>query len=529
VAGESIRVIAGKASGKDIQLDGEFLIGRAAESEDGKLGDDPEISRNHARIVRRAGDQLAIEDLGSTNGTFVNGKRIDKAEVLRPGDTVKVGTTTLQVLDAAGQAPQATALGTVPQQEQETSEQATQAAPGPQAAAPAAPVQPARPAAPAPAAQPPAAPPPGAPPGAPPQVPPRPPQPARPSGSKRGPIIAGVVGALVLIGVAVAAVVLLTGGDDEPETLSTRQIIDQNRAAVVSINTRGPGRDEDGDRTTVAGGGTGVVIDARRGLVLTNAHVVGGQSSIKAKVGNTEANAVVLGQAPCEDLAVLELRPKPAGLKQAQLGRARTARAGDRVTVLGYPGAFEESSTDRRLQATDGTVSSGISSATLHPALPKYPAVIQHQAPLSPGNSGGPLFNDKGEVIGINTVSTSGVSEGSRQNQNGAISIDRARSQLADLRSNEDSGYLGWQLQPFDLRRLGTTLIVLGVDPNSPADRANLVFGDAVTEIDDTKVNSVADVCDIVGSKSSGDRLKVSGLTVVAGRVLPYTVRPRLR
>src|SRR3954454_15117385 len=106
-----LRVLSGNASGTEIKLDGngDFLIGRSADTE-GRLGDDPELSRNHARIVHRAGDQLSIEELGSTNGTFVNGRRGEGGERLSPGDTVKVATTTFQVLDASGKAPQATAL-----------------------------------------------------------------------------------------------------------------------------------------------------------------------------------------------------------------------------------------------------------------------------------------------------------------------------------------------------------------------------------------------------------------------------------
>ncbi len=194
MAGERLRVTGGKASGAEISFEDEFLIGRATTGE-GRLGEDPELSRNHARIARRAGDQLTIEDLGSTNGTFVNGKRITEAQTLRPGDTVKLGTTTLQVLDETGAAPQATALGAVPPQAQPT---AAAAAPPPAprrrappaAAPPRAPGPPPAPAPRAPGAAP--GPPlraPGAAPGPPgptPPPPPPPPPPAAPSGGRQG-------------------------------------------------------------------------------------------------------------------------------------------------------------------------------------------------------------------------------------------------------------------------------------------------------------------------------------------------------
>ena len=90
-----LRVTAGNAQGTEIRVDDELLIGRQA-SEVGQLGQDAEISRDHARIAR-AGESFTIEDLGSTNGTFVNGRKITKAEILSPGDRIEVGATTLVV------------------------------------------------------------------------------------------------------------------------------------------------------------------------------------------------------------------------------------------------------------------------------------------------------------------------------------------------------------------------------------------------------------------------------------------------
>ncbi|HEX6652411.1 MAG TPA: FHA domain-containing serine/threonine-protein kinase [Thermoleophilaceae bacterium] len=90
-----LRVTAGNAEGSEIQVREEFVIGRQA-PEEGQLGQDAEISRHHARIARSNGTFI-IEDLGSTNGTFVNGRRISKPELLSPGDRIQVGATTLVV------------------------------------------------------------------------------------------------------------------------------------------------------------------------------------------------------------------------------------------------------------------------------------------------------------------------------------------------------------------------------------------------------------------------------------------------
>ena len=103
-----MRVVVGQAPGTWFTVDGELLIGRAASDVDGRLGDDPQLSRSHARMARGAGGVLTIEDLGSSNGTFVNGERVEGVRVLRLGDVVRVGSTELAVTDERGLVPNAT-------------------------------------------------------------------------------------------------------------------------------------------------------------------------------------------------------------------------------------------------------------------------------------------------------------------------------------------------------------------------------------------------------------------------------------
>jgi S1-C subfamily serine protease len=161
------------------------------------------------------------------------------------------------------------------------------------------------------------------------------------------------------------------------------------------------------------GGGSGVVVDAERGLVLTNAHVAVGLEGTKARVGDdasTETPARLVAAAPCDDLAVMLLVNKPQNLQAIQLGDSSGVKQGDHVTVLGYPGTFEEQrlgenvNQAQQLVATDGNVSAVNVAATPDPSLPRFASTIQHQAPVNPGNSGGPLVNDKGQLVGINTL-----------------------------------------------------------------------------------------------------------------------------
>ena len=93
-------VVAGRALGTSILLDDELLIGRQVDGA-GRLADDDEISRSHARISLDRSGFCAIEDLGSTNGTFVNGLRIDGPQTLSVGDTIEVGRTMLVLRELA--------------------------------------------------------------------------------------------------------------------------------------------------------------------------------------------------------------------------------------------------------------------------------------------------------------------------------------------------------------------------------------------------------------------------------------------
>jgi pSer/pThr/pTyr-binding forkhead associated (FHA) protein len=97
MAGEQLRVSEGTERGKRLSVATDLLIGRVVPEHDGRLGDDPEISRRHARVSRGADGQLTIEDLGSANGTFVNDERIEVPRTLVVGDVVKMGQTALQV------------------------------------------------------------------------------------------------------------------------------------------------------------------------------------------------------------------------------------------------------------------------------------------------------------------------------------------------------------------------------------------------------------------------------------------------
>jgi putative serine protease PepD len=147
--------------------------------------------------------------------------------------------------------------------------------------------------------------------------------------------------------------------------------------------------------------GSGFVI-SKDGLIVTNDHVVAGGSNIKVTVGTSKpVSATLVGADPSTDVAVLKIDPTGRNLQPLQLGDSSKAQVGDGTYAIGSPFGLEESLTTgvvsalrRDIQAPDGS---------------PIPGAIQTDAALNPGNSGGPLFNTSGQVIGINSqIATSG-------------------------------------------------------------------------------------------------------------------------
>lgn len=338
---------------------------------------------------------------------------------------------------------------------------------------------------------------------------------------------------LVLASAVLCAIVALTGcGSDEQKPFSEERLVANVTPSVVQINT------QKGDLTS---GGSGVVIDAGRALVLTNAHVVAGASALRARVGDdpdTESPARVVALAPCEDLAVIELTEAPSGLKPLPLGSSADVKLGQHVTALGYPVSFDETPT---VVATDGTVSSLDVAAEPDPSLPRYEPTLQHQAPINPGNSGGPLVDDDGRLVGVNTLGNTLQNDRPVQGQGYAITVDRIKKFLPDLKAGRSTADAGWSLVPLSAisvteafasdpawkadgrADLGARteariareeidgLFVAGTSTGSPSDDVDIAFGDLVTTIEGTSVTTFEDTCKILESSAPGEKLRVRG------------------
>jgi S1-C subfamily serine protease len=347
------------------------------------------------------------------------------------------------------------------------------------------------------------------------------------------------------IGVASAVLVGCGGGDDEddggttePEVLTSQEIIAKATPATVKLSGRL------GDAKV---GGTGVLYSTDSGArVLTNAHVVQGLSTIQAEVDGQNVSARRVGTAPCQDLAVLELVNAPSDLVTMPLGDSASVENADSVVALGFPITAQRSGS-AAITSTTGEVSNPeVVGNQVSPDLPEYPQLIQHTATVNPGNSGGPLINDAGEVVGINTLSSAGsdVVEG----QSYAISIDHVKTILPTLEAGQDQVDLGWNLLPLELTppaelaqdlieqfgisanlavRVAKSIVGggdkglynLGSEPGSPAAKAQIVQGDLIKEINGSSVKTIPQVCKILESASPGQTLQIDGQFVASGTV----------
>jgi S1-C subfamily serine protease len=265
--------------------------------------------------------------------------------------------------------------------------------------------------------------------------------------------------------------------------------------------------------------------------------------------------ARVRGSGFCDDVAVAQLTEIPDGIQEATFGDSDAVSNQDQVVALGYPASFQDFFTGS-IVSTDGTVQSpSFENANLGPASPVYAELIQHSATINPGNSGGPLYNDRAELIGINTLKNHGT-QGEVEGQFYAITSNHARSLIDDLEAKKVTDDVGWDIDPFaqvPLSRVfpaigyGTAeqgeqadmqlaqagidgLWVWGVTPGSPADKGQITGGDLIATINGTPVRTIPDVCDVLKSASRGDTLGVQGYYIVSGPFgEPWQTRVKLR
>lgn len=308
-----------------------------------------------------------------------------------------------------------------------------------------------------------------------------------------------------------------TGQDDrglfDAYSQAVVDVVDRVGPAVVRVETP-----PDRDKRQRGGTGSGVVISPD-GLVLTNSHVVQGAASVRLALADTRTvEARVLGDDPHTDLALLRV-VDDVSLPAARLGNSKGLKRGQLVVAIGNPLGFES------------TVTAGVVSA-LGRSLRSYSGrliddVVQTDAALNPGNSGGPLVSSHGEVIGINTAVIAGA-----QGICFAVASNTANFVVSEIvrHGRVRRAFIGVAGQTVPLpRRLALALglrqargvAVASLEPDSPAAKAGLQPGNIILSLDGEPVTGADDLVRLLGGARIGT---ATSLRIIAGTELKQVV-----
>ncbi len=254
-----------------------------------------------------------------------------------------------------------------------------------------------------------------------------------------------------------------------------------------------------------AGQGSGVIIDGKQGLVLTNHHVIQGAMKITVSLPDKQTFAAkVLGSDPPSDLALLQIEGK--NLPQARISMEDTPPIGSWVVAIGNPYGFKNTATVGVISATGRTLKS--------PSGTILQNMIQTDAAINPGNSGGPLCNLNGDVIGLNTAI---ISEAQGLGfTTPASTIDWAVKEIKQF-GKVRHPWPGFYVRDMGARvaeRLGLKspegALVVRVDDGSPAARVKIEAGDVILQIDDHKIQDSDDVVGVFLQAHVGGTIKIT-------------------
>jgi len=249
--------------------------------------------------------------------------------------------------------------------------------------------------------------------------------------------------------------------------------------------------------------GSGFIID-QKGIVITNNHVIQDAEDIVVRVGgDKEYKATIIGSDPLSDIAVLQIDSKEK-FTPVKFGNSDKARIGDWVIAIGNPFGL------------GGTVTSGIISARNRAlGLSRYEDYIQTDASINSGNSGGPLFDMNGDVIGINTAI---LGKGGSIGIGFSIPSNNAKKVVDQLIEFGETkrGWLGVRIQVVtdeiaDVEKLGEPrgALVASVAEKSPSDKAGIKAGDIILEFNGTKINEMKELPIIVAQTEVGKNVEV--------------------
>lgn len=282
---------------------------------------------------------------------------------------------------------------------------------------------------------------------------------------------------------------------------STSEIVKKTADSVVEISTESVVTGSFAQQYVQQGAGSGVII-SQDGYILTNNHVINGANSVKVRLrDSTEYDATIIGSDSDNDIALLKV--SATGLSPATFGDSNSLAVGDYVVAIGNP-----------LGELGGTVTDGIISALARKVTIEdtQMTLLQTNAQVNPGNSGGGLFNANGELVGIVNAKQSATEvEGIAF----AIPINNVLDILSDLK---EYGYVTGKVDlgidftditsdetAFYYGVNQTGCYVLSVDSGSNAEKAGVTRGDLVTKVNDTDVSSSSDITTALEKAEVGD------------------------
>ena len=332
----------------------------------------------------------------------------------------------------------------------------------------------------------------------------------------------GMVSGLVAVGKVSTPITFLSSGNDGNSANFTEgsiaDIADKVSESVVSIVTSTNITDFFGQNRSSSAAGTGIIV-TKDGYILTNKHVINGASEVSVILddGTTYEDVKVVAVDPLNDVAFLKIEDA-SDLTPATLGDSKTIHVGQQVIAIGNAlGEYQNtvtagiiSGTGRSVTASDGT---GRQSETLSD-------MIQTDAAINSGNSGGPLVNAAGEVIGINTATST-----SAENMGFAIPISSAKGMLNQLIENgkAERTYLGvytveitpeaakaYNLPVNSGAYIYSSSAYTAVTKDSPAAKAGLKDTDIITSVNGAKVGSDGSLSSLIGEYKPGDTVQLA-------------------
>jgi S1-C subfamily serine protease len=292
--------------------------------------------------------------------------------------------------------------------------------------------------------------------------------------------------------------------DTSATNVDAKAIYASASAGVVDITATGTGASQPGpfgqgsSQSTATG--SGFVVDSQ-GHIVTAAHVIDGATSIKVTFADgVTRTATLAGRDDATDVAVLKVDPSGLTLHPLTLGSSAALGVGDALVAIGSPFGYEESVSTGIVSGLDRTIQAPNGYTVAH--------AVQTDAALNPGNSGGPILDSSGRVVGIaDQIATGGADQSSGVGF--AVPIDLVSGELHQLAAGQtvSHAYLGVGTT----QSTGTTGAGIGsVTAGSPAASAGLKAGDVVTAIDGKKITGSSDLVAAIAGRAPGDRIQLT-------------------